>query len=85
MKTLNQSDWWIKHYKNEIQSNLFENQNQRWKELCQVEPGFVRSGLITAITVRDPRVTLPKKRDGVQMGKKVHIKLKVLSYYCYIY
>ncbi len=68
MKTPNQSDWWTKYYKNETQSKLFENQNQRWKEFKQIEPGFVRSGLITGVTVRDPRVTLPKKRDGVQMG-----------------
>ena len=68
--------WWEEYYLSGAQQNgsgevdrveLLAEQRRGWEWLSSRRPGRVRPpGLTLSVLVRDPRLTLPRKRDGIK-------------------
>lgn len=53
---------WLK----EVTKDEEEEQKEAWREVSQHAPGEIQRGSVLSLIVRDPRVLLPPKRDGIQ-------------------
>ena len=59
--------WWEEYYSKDGRRDAMDGQYNTWKDgLSKACPGQVPPGTVFGLVVRDPRVLLPEKRDGIR-------------------
>ncbi len=58
--------WWEEYYCGLGRAACLEEQCSAWRSLSSTDPARVSPGTVLSVLARDPRLTLPRKRDGIK-------------------